>query len=303
MTEAQPPCVQPGFAYGTAILECVSLPLQILLVKILWKDFSCFLPRHKILLSLNISDSTFIFVSGIGSLILLVSESSTGTKLCLILRGIILFVSVMNTVASSLMIIGLSLDRYVCCIHCFHIHEILTSTRVVAGIALGWLAAAIIAAISTYFDIDKDSMFIPDGVSTLTVSIIIAATVIIVTFVQTRLFLLTREKVRVHPAGAFGQQAEEGDLRWREMKIAVSAFLVVVAYIVCMLPGAVVFLVELSSTSHKLVVAKKIVVPFFVANNLINPIIYGFGMADTREALIGHFKMLLSFRVKCIDVQ
>ena len=301
MTEAHTSqdCAMQGVTYGTLVLIFFSVPLQIMIIKALCKDLGFALPRHKLLLSLNISDSLFVVFIALLSLILHTSNSPVGSTLCLGLRKVMLGVGVLSTIVSSSMITALSFERYVCCMHCFYIHEILTSKRVAFSIALSWLIATVLAFVSSSLDATRNSNLMVGDATMVILSTIVVFTSITIAVVQTRLFLLSRQKIWNEPSHAFGEQAEEGEMRKKEVKIAISASVVALAYILCMLPAAIIFLLDLSSLGDQLAAAKKIAVPFGVVNNLLNPIIYGFGMADTREAMI---KTLKNLRAYCTNI-
>ena len=123
-------CVNAEGYIFPMLLTFVTLPFHIMIIKILAVDFRFDLPRHAILFSLSLSDAIMVctlFISSFVSRVITIKLQSTG---CMVYRGFLLFFGCSTTVISSLSITALSLERYIACIHSFHLHQILTESRV-----------------------------------------------------------------------------------------------------------------------------------------------------------------------------
>ena len=104
----------------------------------------------------------------------------------------------------------------------------------------------------------------------------------------------------VEPHGTqFGERKEASILRRRHLKLAFVASVVVVLYVVCMAPLALLVVYELiSGGDDSVFVAKPIVSLLALANTLVDPFVYCLGMRDTRKIL---FKEVNRIRLRFFE--
>ena len=278
-----------------AIFIClVALPLHIMLCKILLSDFQFNLPRHKILFSLSVSDAALVlgmFISCCINTVITIPSQSTG---CFIYRGFTMFYASSTLVVSTLSITALSVERYVACIHSFHLHEILTESRVRYGSIIVWslgLLSGIVVTITSRYDVNV-VVPSPSPLHYVFPVSVIPSSIVILT-IQVRLFLFSRTKMNsVIPVGAFGAELELAHYRKKLFKVAFMASIVAFAFILCTIPLAVVFLCELFIGGYVPSPTRPICIALLVSNSLADPLIYGFGMADTRKMIFRNLKNL-----------
>ena len=291
------PCFQfniEGYHYFIFLLV---LPFHSLLIKVLAKDLGFRMPRHIIMLSMSISDLIQTQFAFICHFVVSVFESRTDTALCHAMREATLFIGILTTVLSSLGVIAMSAERYIACIHSFHIHRIFTHERVVYGSIIQWVVA-ILLAITEVLTNNVTKM--------ITVTIGSAFQIIYITFtfgaaipvcvIQARLFFFAKTKLKqVNPAGAFGAQLELADYRKKHIKVAMVSGIVAIGFVVCMLPTASLFLYEIFTGSTVSTPVRQACFSFVTANCLIDPFIYGIGSADTRKAILRNLKKAKQF--------
>ena len=272
-----------------------ALPVHMLMAKILYKDTELALPRHQIMLSLTVSDALQIFVVS-GSLIFNDSFKATQHKeaACYIMQVLVQLFGTITVVVSSMSIVTLSIERYISCIHCFYLHQILTRKRVVIMIAAHWIIAVGLGALAVYhYEATKpDTSFFFRGT---TVVIVIPSSIFIAS-IQLRLFHFSRSKlIRVQPAREFGNRAELADFRKKQIKITFVASIVAIAYILCMMPSAILFAYEW----HHGLLQRRPAIQFIHAlamlNSLVDPLIYGIGIRDTRRLMWKNLKIAKDF--------
>ena len=275
-------------------ISLVALPSHIMLCKILVSDFQFNLPRHTILFSLSVSDAALVFGVFISCFINQVTAIAFQSTGCFIHRGFTLFIASSTFVVSSLSITALSVERYVACIHSFHLHEILTESRVRYGSVIGWslgVLMGILVSVNTRHDVEVIAP-IPSPLHYVFPIFAIPSSIVILT-IQVRLFLFSRKKMNsVIPVGAFGAELELAHYRKKHFKVAFMASIVAFAFILCTIPLAVLFLYELLSGGYVSSPTKSICIALSICNSLADPLIYGFGMADTRQMIFRSLKKL-----------
>lgn len=288
-------------AFGLLFL---ALPVHLLIVKILCVDAQLVLPRHKIMLSLTVSDALQILIVSI--YFVMKQPLLTAIKndtICSITENTMLFFGILTLVASSCSIATLSIERYISCIHSFYVHQIMTTKRVVAlviaqwcvAIFLGFLAISIELGVQTKRRISESPV-----IQLATIGIVIPASVVI-SVIQIHLFRFSRSKlVRVKPDRVFGNQAEFVDYRKTQLKITLVASMVAIAYVSCMLPMAILFIAELK---HGLVhsPASNVIKALALLNTLADPLIYGIGITDTRRLIWKDIKRGKSFILRYVS--
>ena len=291
------------------LISLVTLPLHIMLCKILVSDFQFSLPRHTILFSLSVSDATLVsglFISCFINTIIAIPSQSTG---CFIYRGFTLFYASSTLVVSTLSITALSVERYVACIHSFHLHEILTESRVRYGSIIVWslgLLSGTVVTITSRYDVNV-VVPSPSPLHYVFPVSVIPSSIVILT-IQVRLFLFSRKKMNsVIPVGAFGAELELAHYRKKHFKVAFMASIVAFAFILCMFPLAVLFLRELFIGGYVPAPVRPICIALSICNSLADPLIYGFGMADTRKMIFRNLRNLKQLLIdmlpdKCLPV-
>ena len=283
-----------GYQY---IILLAAMPFQSLLIKVLVKDLGFKMPRHIIMFSMSMSDLIQPLFICICYFIVSVSKSGAETTLCFAMRETILFIGMLTTVLSSLGVIAMSIERYIACIHSFHIHRIFTHERVVCGSIIQWVVAMLLAITEVLTNKANKSAWM-SGVSALQIIFIIFtfAAAIPVCIIQVRLFFFAKTKLkRVNPAGAFGAQLELADYRKKQLKVALVSGIVAIGYVVCMLPTAYLFLYEIITGTTASTFAKQLSFAFTTGNCLIEPLIYGLGNADTRKMIMQNLKKAKGF--------
>ena len=283
-----------GYIY--TILLC-AMPFQVLLIKVLIKDLGLRMPRHTIMLSMSISDVIHPISVCIFYIIMSAFDSRPETSLCHALRQSTLFLGILTTVVSSLGVIAMSIERYVACIHSFHIHRIFTQERVVYGSIIQWVIGTILAIT----EVLTNNVSGTNAIKTFSALHIIFitftyATAIPVGVIQARLFFFAKTKLKqINPAGAFGPQLELADYRKKHFKVALVSGIVAFGFVVSMLPTASLFLYEVSTGSKASKLATDVCFSFTKASCLVNPFIYGIGNADARKMIVQNLKKAKQF--------
>ena len=294
-------CTPQELLVPLAMVFILDLPFQVLMLKCLIKDMRFSQPRHLFLLSLSISDGLKISMTLICLLISDLLRFSIEGYPCLVTRKIILTSYILTFYISSITTVLLSMERYVACIHSFRFYTIMGEKKVLISLAFIWISGTICTAISaalTHQRFTTNAVIVDEAPKTI---IIFASLVssIIISMVQIRLLIFTRSKQnRVMPSRRFGVKAELADYRRKQLKVTFVACIVATAYMVCMLPSSIPSLYEMFSyTLIAMALRGKLGVLTFIST-LVNPIIYGFGVADTRKYLLKTIKRCFNF-FKC----
>ena len=287
-------------ALFTAIfLIFFALPAHCLVMKILYKDCEMTLPRHKIMMSLILSDALQIFIIAVSTII---QKNFIGTQYheaaCRYIQanGIIFVVCTMFV--SSLSIVSLSVERYITCIHGLYVYEILTARRVVFAIGIQWTIGICIGVLSVYSHVTSEASRVLIESLTLqrALVLIIFPSATAVTLIQVRLFHFSQTKLaRVIPTATFGNQAEMADFRKKQLKVTFVASIVAIAYIVSMFPIAVVYAYEWQHGMIKNHPLRPLIVSMAMINTLIDPLIYGLLIEETRRLMWKNIKAIKDF--------
>ena len=273
------------------------LPMHILVIKVLVFNLRFEVPRHIILFSLSVSDCLQILVTAILMAVQKVASFSSDSSICFGVRAAIQFNGAVTVVVSSFTLVSLSFERYIMCFYCYRFHEILTKKRVVfvqvAIWILGFLAGGFV--VSSFQHGRENVMFSETGGHFSLVILIVTFTVsAVVVIVQARLFWLSKKKLnRIGP-----QNDNNNDVgRRRQLKITVISSIVVLAYLISMLPSSCTILVHKfkKKKSPPSLTLQTIVTSMAMVNTLINPVIYGFGIADTRKEIKRELRKFKTF--------
>ena len=123
--------------------------------------------------------------------------------------------------------------------------------------------------------------------------IFVLPTTVVISVIQYRLLVLSRKKLRrVRHREIFGREAESADWKRRQMKVTFVAGIVAIAYIVCMLPLAVSSVYELTNINKPSKSTPVIIRAPALLNNLADPHMYGFGIVDTRRAVLKNLQRM-----------
>ena len=280
-------------------LSLLAIPWQILLMKILVKDFRLSLPRHIILFSVSLSDGIQICAVFILPAIANTSNLTTEDNACLYIRKCVVFFAILTFTASCLSILAMSFERYIACLHSFRLHQILTEPRVRYGFIFVWIISILLASTETFLQSHSTGEVEANGVLFYIIYITFTIlTLVVIIFVQIRLFLFSKTKIsRVNPAGAFGAQLELADYRKKHIKVALVAGIVAIGFAFCCVPIAIVFLYEMVNGVEVASNLRTACIGCKMANALANPFIYGFGIADTRRVLKRDIKRMTQYLV------
>ena len=301
-------CSVPNIALFMGVfLTIFVLPIHLLMIKILYKVCEMTLPRHKIMMSLTISDALQIFTITVLMICNKISkETSYYDVACKYNHAIIIFFGTVTLFVSSMSIVSLSIERYITCIYSLHVYHILTTTRISIAIAIQWAMGIVIGVISACLHLTSERpQALLESSTNIPVSVfIILPSATVITVIQLRLFLFSRSKLdRVRPVNAFGNQAEMTDFRKRQLKITFIASIVAIAYIVCMFPMAIFYAYE---WQHGIIMDnnfKSVFASLVMVNTLIDPFIYGIGIQETRKLMLKNMKeakdLLLWHLFKC----
>ena len=290
-------CINGTWETFIMVLIVFAIPIHAFIIKILAMDFQLDLARHKVLLSLSISDMVMLCGMFITALIYKAATFTIHSTGCIVNRGFTVFISCSTLAVSSVSIIALSIERYIACVHSFHLHLILTESRIrywsTSTWILGCLTGLLAASTNHYDEALMVSNYSPVQYIYL---IFVIPTSTVATVIQIRLFIFSWKKINeVSPAGAFGEELELVDLRKKQIKVAFMAGIVAFAFVVCMIPLAVVFMYELASGALVSASFRGICISLSFTNGLVDPLIYGFGIADTRQKMFRDLKRLKQF--------
>ena len=296
-------CVPQQIGNTTIILQCLALPFHLLIIKILAKDLRLALPRHKIMFSLSLSDCALIFVTFFNSVLMRALRLTTESMACQIMRQIVLFTVTLSMVVSGMTIIVMSIERYIACVHSFQLHKIMTKETVLFVLCVSWIIGAFcgITAVATNKAMWAEVAVADTFVLKVTTIISSFSTSIVITIIQIRLLIFSRSKlVRDRPPNDFGTQAELADFRKKQIKVAFVACIVAAAYVVCMLPLAVLYFCELVDGTPRPASLKTGLLALSLANTLADPFIYGIGTVDTRKLILKDLKKIKNAVSNCV---
>ena len=290
-------CIHDEIGMLKIIFILCALPFHVLLIKILSKDLRLALSRHMILLSLSLADSTLVFGLLISTVI---NESTTlivGSSGCTFHRTFVIFIACSTLVISSASIVALAVERYIACIHSFHLHQILSESRVRNTTICIWMLAVVIGLLAASTSHYNNELLIPNYSSMQYIYLVFTIPAsFTVTFIQIRLFIFSRTKIsRVIPVGILGPELKSSSYKKKQIKIALIAGIVAIAFVVCVVPLAVVFIRELVCGVPVSLFYRGIFLCMAFSNSVVDPFIYGLGIADTRHKIVRNLKKLKQF--------
>ena len=282
-------CIPKSSGTTTIIVTLLAFPFHALMIKILGKDVDLSMPRHQIMFCLSISDALQIFAGTIATVVMRVFDLTTQSLTCRVLRDMIVFTSSLTVVVASLTLVTLAIERMTICMHFLKYAKLFARKRTTKLLSSYWVFGVIIAALTAGTnDKQRAEMILGEIKSFQTISaIFIIPSAAIIAIIQFRLFTFSRARmVRIVPAAANTNQRAVPDFRKRQLRIAFVAGIVSVAYIACMVPMAIMFMLEVVGLTDNNPSAKATLVSLAIVNTLADPFIYGFGMAQTRQVLV-----------------
>ena len=278
------------------VLLFLVLPFHIFIIKILAFNLRFANPRHIILFCLSISDSLQVTVTAIIMTIIKATKYLSGPHICPNLVSTIIFNTSLTYIVSSLTLVALSIERYIACFHSFRVQEWLTNKRIIVTLIIFWVLGVIgggFACIPDSKEIKRivlaNSWFF--GLLFIIVTLPVSFILIII---QTTLFCLSRKLNSIRPPSVAPINPDETqDRRRRQIKGAVVSSVIVLSYLVCMLPGACLLIINRYGNGPiKSHLPGLFAVALGMFNTLLNPFIYGFGMMDMREAMVKELKKI-----------
>ena len=290
-------CGNSSVSSVSITLLFVVSPIHFLILKVLGINLRFDMPRHIILFCLSASDFLQIIVTAVCMTILKVANLSIGSSGCTGVRIVMQFNAAATIVVSSFTLVALSIERYIVCFYCYRFHEILTNKRAVIVqifILVCGIAAAVPVAVM-YQPRTKGVFLSGDKGYFISLLIIVTCAVsVALIFTQSRLLWLSWQKL--HNTGPEtpsdgNSTAEIG--RRRQFKITFVASIVVLAYLISMAPiSCILAAYWFNQDLQPSKMLQSVAVSLGLANTLANPLIYGFGMVDIRQAVRRELKRI-----------
>ena len=226
---------------------------------------------------------------------------SADRKACLALRRCGQFNFVSTTVVTSLTITALSFERYVACLHSFQLDTIFSSKRVSYGLFIIWGLGGVLGVATALFSPVSQTIKLGDGNSMVQtiIPLFVFPSSLIIILVQLRLYLLSRTKsTDVAPVPDGTNNAEVAEFRKRQIRIAIVAGLTALLYLLCFIPVSFFILLQTQGVDSDTGKFQMIVFGLRMANGIIDPLLYGIGIKDTRKAVM---RELRSFKVAVLE--
>ena len=278
----------------------LGLPFHIFIIKILVFNLRFANPRHIILFCLCLSDSLQLTVTAITITIKKAIYLQNGPHICMRLVTTIIFNTILTCIVSSLTLVVLSIERYIACFHSYRIQEWLTNKRVVVALVVVWICGVIGGAVSCIPDSNKPKrVMLANSRHFQTMFIIVTFSVsFFLIFIQTMLFCLSRKKLNsLRSCSVASSNPDEVQSRRRgQIKGAIVSCVIVLSYLICMLPGACFLIINrYGDGSRESDLKLLLMIALGMLNTLLNPFIYGFGMMDTRKAMLKELRKIKTF--------
>ena len=290
-------CVSSNMGSFVSGLTIITLPFHFLVIKVLIVDLRLALPRHNTMLCLSVSDTLQVFMLFLCMAIPNIFSFSRQSVGCDFFRTIVYFHIALTLVASSLSAIALSVERYVACIHSFHLDRIFTRKRMVYGIVSVWILGFTCGGVTVPMTIlDRMMLSISDNVFMKTIAVLfIIPTSMLIGMIQCRLLIFSRKMARVVPGTQIRCEVENSEFRKKQLKVTLVASMVVVVYMGCMLPMGCFSFYELLMGRSSNALLRGIVETLMLVNNFADPFIYGIGTVDARKAILKTLKKIRDF--------
>ena len=278
-------------------LALMATPVHVFVIRVLVMKLRLWNPRHMIIMNLSISDLVQILGRAIAVLATMPLNMRNNQLDCIVFRFVLKFLSTFSVVSSSGMIVALSLERYIACVHCLRVHVIVTNRRVKLVLCSVWVASfatgtfVVIADVLTHnYELPLDS----DWYSSVYI-IATCSSFVIMSYVQVTLYKLSKDIIEVLPS-SFGAQAEEYYGWKQQIKISFAAGAMSVLYIICMFPKTVVFtFMKIQKFHASEITAVSVTIALMQLNVVVNPFVYGFLMPDVRKGIFQDLRQIRRF--------
>ena len=288
-------CFTTAFSNFNFTVGVIILPFHLLMVKVLVMDLRLALPRHLIIFCLSVSDALQIFTTFLVSAIVRIFSLTIESDACHSTTSFLRVNISVTLVVSSLSITMLAVERYVACIHSFRLHEMFTRDRTVYSIMFIWALGIICGTVTVILDVTDRPRTVLDVVDFMRIATVVFVfpTSLVISVIQFRLLVFSRKKlVRVRQMETFGREAESADWKKKQMKVAFIASMISITYMTCMLPIGVSCVYELADMRNSSQTTPVIIRVLALLNNLADPYIYGFGIVDTRRAVLKNLQRM-----------
>ena len=292
-------CVPKSSGSVAIVVSVFALPFHVLLVKLLVTDVGLSLPHHQIMLILIMSDALQIFAASFISSTVMILQLTTESSTCSIFRDILVFNSSLTVAVSSLAVVTFAIERMTICMHFLRYRRLFITKRITKLLYGYWLIGtvmAIIAALTNNARKTETSVIETISFQILCASFILPSSIIIIS-IYSRILLFSRERIiQVAPSSDVGKLRDVATFRKRQIRIALVAAVVCIAYVVCMVPASMAFFLELTGLIDNHPGVKKVLISLMMLNTLADPFIYGFGIIQTRQILISIVNSVLPAR-------
>ena len=292
-------CFPNSSGSAVIILSSLALPFHVLLIKLLVKDIGLALPRHQIMLTLSISDALQMFSGASLTVVGMALQLTTESHNCGLLRNITVFTSSLTVVVSSLAVVTFAVERMIICMHFLKYRRTFKKTRTTKLLCGYWFFGTVIAVTAA---LTNDARKAETSINETTSFQIVCASIVlpsagIIIFIYSRIFIFSRERImQVAPASDSSKIRTVATFRRKQVRIALVAGIVCIAYVVCMVPMSFNFSLELIGLVDNRPDIKKILVSIAMVNTLADPFIYGLGMIQMRQVLVSIVKSAFPIR-------
>lgn len=289
-------CVTNRNSIVNFVVTFFALPFHILMLKILVKDIRLPNSRHKFMLFLSVADALNISTVFLINVVIKALNVTAYSFSCHILGCINLFAAVSTLVLSSLATVALSVERKIVCMHFPISHRLLSQKRthfvLCSFLSVGLLLAVIATALdgTQHTDIKIAEMFSFQIIS----ASVIMPTAVVITAIHFRLFFFSRARIGVIPSASDSRHTTATRIRKKQLKIAFFASIVAIVYTLCMVPMALIFLLEGIPVLDNHESVKISIINLAMVNSFANPFVYCIGLAQTRKLFIANVKQIFN---------
>ena len=295
-------CYPYSTRVSLTVAVSLALPCHIMMIKILAKDLELSLPRHQITVCLSVSDALQIFIPFCASMAAAALDLTTEASSCHFLRDLTIFFAVLTIVVTSLTLVTLAIERMTMCMYVFKYHIAFSRSRTRKVLCSYWLVGVIIASVSVATNEKQVAeSSVGELVSFQIISVIlILPSAVIITIVYCRLYLFCRTNIkRVVPDGSIINKQNLPESKRRQIHVAYVTGVMCGAFNVCMLPITLVFFLELLGFGKISESVKLPLIALGIINTVADPLIYGFGIKQTRQILLRNLESMLLLCTAC----
>lgn len=296
-------CISTSEGDISIIFVLLIAPFHFFVLLTLFRRIKEKLPRHKFLISLSISDSTQVIVTGLLANTMRALHLRTASTVCKMLHLILQFNTAMTIVSASSNIVALSIERYIACVYCLRMHSIMTKTRVQRAIISIWAVSIVCGCIA--LNPAAPNLY-PTAVQenkrpAIEFALMVFASSVILLVIQIRLYKLSRDRRKVLP-GQVCNVAAFTDTRRQQLRTTLVTSAVVVLYMLCMLPISFFICFSMvTGQGSNLLNVRSVLIWIAMSNTIADPFVYGFGMRDTRKELLKELNRIRTWFRRIVD--